>query len=126
MNCIFPAHDAGAPATRRAALVWCVPLDDDPVAPLDDPQRIVLLNALLPAGAGRVVQLSALKRFALGLNAETAYARVVAAFPSIWTNAHRGDGMATVLELRSRHGGGRKLSDVDKYLDLSFYDAVTR
>jgi ABC-type nitrate/sulfonate/bicarbonate transport system substrate-binding protein len=32
------------------------------------------------------------------------------------------DGMATVLELRSRHGGGKTLGDVDKYLDLSFYD----
>ena len=73
----LPAHPAGVapPATRRAALVWCVPLDDDPVAPLDDSQRIVLLNALLPAGAGRVVQLSALKRFALGLNAETTLVR---------------------------------------------------
>jgi 2-octaprenyl-6-methoxyphenol hydroxylase len=63
------------PAVRRAALVWCVPVDDDPVAPLDDAQRIVLLNALLPAMAGRVVQLSELKRFALGLNAETTLVR---------------------------------------------------
>ena len=69
----LPAHSSGIapPATRRAALVWCVPVDDDPVAPLDDPQRIALLNALLPATAGRVVQLSALRRFTLGLNAET-------------------------------------------------------
>jgi 2-octaprenyl-6-methoxyphenol hydroxylase len=73
----LPAHPAGLapPATRRAALVWCVPLDDDPVAPLDDSQRIALLNALLPAVAGRVVQLSALKRIALGLNAETTLVR---------------------------------------------------
>ena len=73
----LPANSApvAAPATRRAALVWCVPIDDDPVAPLDDPQRIVLLNALLPTHAGRVVQLSALKRFTLGLNAETTLAR---------------------------------------------------
>ena len=69
----LPAQPAGVapPATRRAAVVWCVPLDDDPVAPLDDSQRIALLNALLPAAAGRVVHLSPLKRFALGLNAET-------------------------------------------------------
>ena len=61
----------GAPArARRAALVWCVPVDDDPVAPLDDTQRMALLNALLPPIAGRVTQLSPLKRFALGLNAE--------------------------------------------------------
>lgn len=31
----------------------------------------------------------------LGLNAETAYAEAVAAFPSIWTADHRGDGLAT-------------------------------
>jgi ABC-type nitrate/sulfonate/bicarbonate transport system substrate-binding protein len=37
------------------------------------------------------------------------------------------DGMQTVLDLRSRYGeGGKSLSDVDKYLDLSFYeDAVS-
>ncbi len=63
------------PAVRRAALVWCVPVDDDPVAPLNDAQRVALLNALLPAMAGRVVQLSELKRFALGLNAETTLVR---------------------------------------------------
>ncbi|SMF65979.1 hypothetical protein SAMN02982989_3426 [Xaviernesmea oryzae] len=33
----------------------------------------------------------------LGLNASTAYAAVTAAFPTIWTNAHRGDGLASVL-----------------------------
>jgi ABC-type nitrate/sulfonate/bicarbonate transport system substrate-binding protein len=35
------------------------------------------------------------------------------------------DGMQTVLDLRSRYGNGQKsLSDVDKYLALSFYDEV--
>ena len=35
------------------------------------------------------------------------------------------DGMQTVLDLRSRYGGGKSLLDIDKYLDLSFYrDAV--
>lgn len=33
----------------------------------------------------------------LGLNAETAYSEVVAAFPTIWTNDHRGDGLASVF-----------------------------
>lgn len=33
----------------------------------------------------------------LGLNASTAYANIVAAFPTIWTSAHRGDGLATVM-----------------------------
>lgn len=32
----------------------------------------------------------------LGLNAETAYSQIVSAFPEIWTNNHRGDGLATV------------------------------
>ena len=68
------ATDAPA-ATQRAALVWCVAADDDPVAPLDDAQRIALLNARLPAAAGRVVHVSALKRFVLGLNAERTLVR---------------------------------------------------
>lgn len=35
------------------------------------------------------------------------------------------EGMKTVLDLRSRYGGGRQLTDIDKYLDLSFYKAAT-
>jgi len=54
----------------RAALVWCVSAEDDPIEPLDAVQRIAVLNTLLPALVGRVVALSPLKRFALGLNAE--------------------------------------------------------
>ena len=62
---------AAAPAgSGRAAMVWCVTTDDDPVAPLTDAQRISVLNTLLPDGAGTVVGISPLKRFALGLNAE--------------------------------------------------------
>lgn len=61
---------AAAGGETRAALVWCVAAADDPVAALSDAQRIVLLNSLLPAAAGRVVALSPLKAFALGLNAE--------------------------------------------------------
>ncbi|MDR6757846.1 hypothetical protein J2Y48_003143 [Mycoplana sp. BE70] len=33
----------------------------------------------------------------LGANASTAYADIVSAFPTIWGNDHRGDGLATVL-----------------------------
>jgi 2-octaprenyl-6-methoxyphenol hydroxylase len=67
---------AGMPAgTRRAALVWCVSSDDDPVAALDDTQRIAVINSLLPEVAGRVVQITPLKSFALGLNAETTLVR---------------------------------------------------
>jgi hypothetical protein len=32
--------------------------------------------------------------------------------------------MKTVLDLRSRYGGGKALTDIDKYLDLSFYKAA--
>lgn len=60
---------------RQAALVWCVPQDDDPVAPLSDAQRLALLRHRLPAGSGWqrsdvLAGISPLKRFALGLNAE--------------------------------------------------------
>jgi 2-octaprenyl-6-methoxyphenol hydroxylase len=66
----LPANADAPPGTRRAALVWCVDASDDPVAPLDDSQRIALLNARLPAIAGRVVQLTPLQRFALSLHAQ--------------------------------------------------------
>jgi 2-octaprenyl-6-methoxyphenol hydroxylase len=61
--------DAGG-SERRAALVWCVSAGDDPVRELDAPQRLAVLNTLLPDAAGRIVALSPLKDFALGLNAE--------------------------------------------------------
>lgn len=63
----LPGREAGA---LRAAMVWCVDADDDPVAPLDDAQRLAVLSTLLPDVAGRVVAISPLKRFELGLNAE--------------------------------------------------------
>ncbi len=55
---------------RRAALVWCVPTDADPVQPLSDAQRIAVLNTIFPAQAGCIVSITPLKHFALGLNAE--------------------------------------------------------
>ena len=68
---------AGADGVQRAAMVWCVNRPPggpdeaaDTVAALDDAQRIAVLNTLLPPEAGRVVALSKLKHFALGLNAE--------------------------------------------------------
>jgi 2-octaprenyl-6-methoxyphenol hydroxylase len=60
----------GARSISKVALVWCVPADDDPVAGLDDAQRLVVLASVLPPDAGRLVDLSPLKSFALGLNAE--------------------------------------------------------
>lgn len=63
-------HTPTGPACTRAALVWCVAADDDPVEPLDPAQRVALLNTLLPRQAGRVHAMGPLKRFELGLNAE--------------------------------------------------------
>lgn len=55
---------------QEAALVWCVDSADDPVRPLNEAQRIAVLNTLFAPRAGRIVSLSPLKDFALGLNAE--------------------------------------------------------
>ncbi len=63
---LLPASDGAS----RAALVWCVDATDDPVRELDDAQRAAVLNTIFPADAGRVVGVSPLKPFALGLNAE--------------------------------------------------------
>ena len=57
-------------AGKRAALVWCVGSDDDPVAELNDTQRALVLNTLFAPEVGRIAAVSALKRFPLGLNAE--------------------------------------------------------
>lgn len=64
------AEPGDAPTRRRAALVWCVPRDDDPVAPLNDHQRMKVLATLLPEAAGVLREVGPLKSFALGLNAE--------------------------------------------------------
>jgi 2-octaprenyl-6-methoxyphenol hydroxylase len=63
----LPPGPDGAP---RAALVWCVASADDPVRALDDVQRLAVLRTIFPPEAGRIVALSPLKDFALGLNAE--------------------------------------------------------
>src|SRR5207248_3854713 len=55
---------------QRAALVWCVPRDDDPVRELSDTQRLAVLNTLFPPAAGQLVGITPLKEFALGLNAQ--------------------------------------------------------
>ena len=59
-----------ADGKARAALVWCVPRDDDPVAALNDSQRLAVLRTIFPTSAGQLVSITALKSFALGLNAE--------------------------------------------------------
>jgi 2-octaprenyl-6-methoxyphenol hydroxylase len=55
----------------RAALVWCLPQAEDDIAALSDAQRLVVIQQQLPAAAGRLTGISALKCFPLGLNAET-------------------------------------------------------
>lgn len=56
---------------RRAALVWCMPQAEDEIANLSDTQRLAVLQSLLPDDIGPLQAISALKCFALGLNAET-------------------------------------------------------
>ena len=60
----------GANGEARAALVWCVASADDPVFGLSDTQRLAVLNTLFPPEAGRLVALTLLKAFSLGLSAE--------------------------------------------------------
>ncbi len=57
-------------APRRAALVWCMPQDEDEIAGLADVQRLTVIQTLLPERAGKLLSISPLKCFALGLNAE--------------------------------------------------------
>jgi 2-octaprenyl-6-methoxyphenol hydroxylase len=66
---LLPLPPAGDGALR-AALVWCVQSSDDPVRELDDTQRVAVLNATFAPETGRIAAVSALKAFALGLNAE--------------------------------------------------------
>ncbi|HET9976641.1 MAG TPA: FAD-dependent monooxygenase [Burkholderiaceae bacterium] len=70
-----PAALLPLPGGGRAALVWCVPRDDDPVRDLDDAQRAAVLNTVFDARAGRIVGVSPLKRFPLGLAAQRSLVR---------------------------------------------------
>ena len=63
-----PQNTPGAP--RRAALIWCMPQDEDEIAGLSDAQRLTVIQTLLPSAAGRLLSISPLKCFPLGLNAE--------------------------------------------------------
>jgi 2-octaprenyl-6-methoxyphenol hydroxylase len=63
----LPANEQGQ---ARAALVWCVNAQDDPVAELNLAQRRAVIQHFLPQQAGQVVAVGELKHFALGLNAE--------------------------------------------------------
>lgn len=59
----------------RAALVWCVKRDDDPVGELTDTQRLAVLNTLFHPEVGPLTAVSALKRFELGLSAQRTLTR---------------------------------------------------
>ncbi len=61
---LLPLKDGGA------GLVWCVPSNDDPVRDLNDVQRMAVLNSIFHPAVGRIVSITPLKQFALGLNAE--------------------------------------------------------
>jgi 2-octaprenyl-6-methoxyphenol hydroxylase len=63
----LPADGSGA---VRAALVWCVPAEDDPVRELDAAQRLAVLNTIFPPAVGRLLAIAPLKAFALGLSAQ--------------------------------------------------------
>lgn len=65
---------AGGESGRRAALVWCVQRSDDPVAGLDEAQRQTVLGSIFPDSVGKILEVSPLKAFPLGLNA---HARLV-------------------------------------------------
>ena len=54
----------------RAGLVWCVDSADDPVRDLGDEQRVIVLNTIFHPRTPRLVAVSALKNFPLGLSAE--------------------------------------------------------
>lgn len=55
---------------HRAALIWCVPNEDDPVEALNDEQRRVVLQQIFHEQVPAITQVSKLKKFPLGLNAE--------------------------------------------------------
>ena len=61
---LLPLKEGGA------GLVWCVPTNDDPVAELNDAQRVTVLNDIFHRAVGRIASITPLKQFALGLNAE--------------------------------------------------------
>jgi len=110
----LPPCEGDAPDGQRAALVWCVAKSDDPVAALDDAQRAAVLTSLLPARAGRVRGVSALKAFPLGLNAERALVqgRVVRIGNAAQT-LHPVAGQGLNLGLRDAHALVAALRDGD-------------
>lgn len=108
------------PDRQRAALVWCVAQADDPLPGLDERQRRIVLQSILPDGAGEVVGLSALKSFALGLNAERSLVRGRSVrIGNAAQTLHPVAGQGLNLGLRDAHELLRQLArepDVDRAL----------
>ena len=71
---LLPLGPARSGVSPRA-LVWCVPGQEDPVRALAPAQRRAVLADRLPREAGRLVGLSELRAFALGLVAERSLVR---------------------------------------------------
>ncbi|MDB5821114.1 MAG: 2-octaprenyl-6-methoxyphenyl hydroxylase, partial [Rhizobacter sp.] len=55
---------------NRAALVWCVASDADPVRDLTDAQRVAMLNTIFHRDVGHITSITPLKHFPLALNAQ--------------------------------------------------------
>lgn len=70
-----PAALLPLPGGKKSALVWCVPRSDDPVRDLDDAQRVAVLNTVFEPAVGRIVSVSPLKCFPLGLSAQRSLVR---------------------------------------------------
>lgn len=122
---VFPNYQGGIVAARQS---WAVANADSvkafirgylqglewTLAPENRPAAAALLQAKMPEIKPGVVDavMTSLLSPRSGLTPRAAILR---------------EGMQTVLELRSKYGsGGKRLSDVDKYLDLSFYEAATK
>lgn len=74
-------------------------LNDDKVTIFPDISGdLTLTGGIIQGGAdGRYTPPQVKIQYRTGLASETAYADLVAALPGVWTNAHRGDGVATVF-----------------------------
>ncbi|MBA4175859.1 MAG: 2-octaprenyl-6-methoxyphenyl hydroxylase [Leptothrix sp. (in: Bacteria)] len=104
----------------RAALVWCVAAAADPVRELSPAQRLAVLNTLFPAAAGRLVGLSPLKDFALGLKAErTLVSGRIVRIGNAAQTLHPVAGQGLNLGLRDAHelvAALRRATDLDSAL----------
>ncbi|HEU4460434.1 MAG TPA: FAD-dependent monooxygenase [Methylibium sp.] len=112
----LPGDEGGR---ARAALVWCVDAADDPVRSLDAAQRLAVLNSLFPAEAGRIVAVSALKDFALGLDAQRSLVDAGAPIVRIGNAAqtlHPVAGQGLNLGLRDAHALVEALADAARAL----------